>query len=131
MIATSRGYVSPCCSSSFRREGRSKRSPMRGALARPGRVGHARAMTDGSTPEVLVQDHGAVRLIRLQRPSAKNALTPEVVDTLSSRFSEAGADAAVRTIVLSGVPGAFCSGADVRIIAQELETGGDGVRRVL
>jgi 2-(1,2-epoxy-1,2-dihydrophenyl)acetyl-CoA isomerase len=88
-------------------------------------------MADGSTPEVLVQDHGAVRLIRLQRPSAKNALTPEVVDSLARALSGAGADAAVRSVVLSGVPGAFCSGADVRIIAKEMEVGVGAVRDVL
>jgi 2-(1,2-epoxy-1,2-dihydrophenyl)acetyl-CoA isomerase len=88
-------------------------------------------MTDGSTPEVLVQDHGAVRLIRLQRPSAKNALTPEVVDTLATALAGAGGDPAVRAVVLSGVPGAFCSGADVRIIAQEMEVGDGAVRDVL
>lgn len=88
-------------------------------------------MADGSTPEVLVQDHGAVRLIRLQRPSAKNALTPEVVDALASALTGAGTDAAVRAVVLSGVPGAFCSGADVRIIAKEMEVGVGAVRDVL
>ncbi len=88
-------------------------------------------MTDAPTPEVLVQDQGAVRLIRLQRPSAKNALTPEVVDTLSSELSAAGAASGVRAVVLSGVPGAFCSGADVRIIAQALERGGGAIEHVL
>ncbi|RYZ03893.1 MAG: hypothetical protein EOO73_26095 [Myxococcales bacterium] len=88
-------------------------------------------MTAGSIPEVLVQDHGAVRLVRLQRPSAKNALTPETVDALSSAFSDAESASAVRAIVLSGVPGAFCSGADVRIIAQEIEAGGGAAGRVL
>src|SRR5262249_38824862 len=61
------------------------------ALACPGRVGHAAAMTEsaaqspvGASPssELLVRDQGAVRLIRLQRPAAKNALTLEVVEAL-------------------------------------------------
>jgi enoyl-CoA hydratase/carnithine racemase len=88
-------------------------------------------MTDAPSPEVLVQDQGAVRLIRLQRPSAKNALTPDVVDTLAAAFSAAGSTASVRAVVLSGVVGAFCSGADVRIIAKEMEEGGQAVRQVL
>lgn len=90
-----------------------------------------RWMTDASSPEILVQDHGAVRLIRLQRPAAKNALTPDVVDALREAFDAAGTTQGVRAVVLSGVPGAFCSGADVRIIAKELEAGGDAVRQVL
>jgi enoyl-CoA hydratase/carnithine racemase len=88
-------------------------------------------MTDGSTPEVLVKDHGAVRLIRLQRPSAKNALTPEVIDVLSGAFAAAAEDPAVRALVLAGVPGAFCSGADVRIIAQAMEGGSAAISEVL
>jgi 2-(1,2-epoxy-1,2-dihydrophenyl)acetyl-CoA isomerase len=88
-------------------------------------------MTDAPTPEVLVQDHGAVRLVRLQRPSAKNALTPEVLEALSQALKGAAEDAAVRAVVLSGVPGAFCSGADVRVIAKAMEGGGQAVGEVL
>jgi 2-(1,2-epoxy-1,2-dihydrophenyl)acetyl-CoA isomerase len=88
-------------------------------------------MTDAPTPEVLVKDQGAVRLIRLQRPGAKNALTPEVVDALLAALLGAGEERAVRAVVLSGTPGAFCSGADVRIIAQQLEAGGPALRGVL
>jgi enoyl-CoA hydratase/carnithine racemase len=88
-------------------------------------------MTDAPAPEVLVQDHGAVRLIRLQRPSVKNSLTPEVVDALHEALAGAGTAASVRAVVLSGVPGAFCSGGDVRIIAKQIEVGADAVRDVL
>lgn len=88
-------------------------------------------MTDASSPEVLVQDQGAVRLIRLQRPSAKNALTPDTVDALTAAFSAAGAVDTVRAVVLSGLPGAFCSGGDVRVIAKAMEDGGQAIREVL
>lgn len=88
-------------------------------------------MTDAPTPEVLVQDQGAIRLIRLQRPSAKNALTLEVVEALHTALLGASEDGAVRAVVLSGTHGAFCSGADVRIIAQQLEAGGQALRPVL
>jgi 2-(1,2-epoxy-1,2-dihydrophenyl)acetyl-CoA isomerase len=82
-------------------------------------------MTESSTPELLVEDHGAVRLVRLQRPSAKNALTREVLAGLNEAFAGANQSGSVRAVVLSGVPGAFCSGADLRWLAQEVETGGD------
>lgn len=88
-------------------------------------------MTAAPAPEVLVQDHGAVRLIRLQRPSVKNSLTPEVVDALHEALAGAGTAESVRAVVLSGVPGAFCSGGDVRIIAKKMEVGADAVRDVL
>lgn len=79
-------------------------------------------MTESPAPELLVQDQGAVRLIRLQRPSAKNALTREVIEALHDALDGAKASA-VRAVVLSGVPGAFCSGADLRWIAKEMEAG--------
>lgn len=82
-------------------------------------------MTEPSTPDLLVKDQGAVRLIRLQRPGAKNALTGEVVEALIAAFAAAQADRSVRVVVLSGTPGAFCSGADLRWLAKEIEAGGD------
>jgi enoyl-CoA hydratase/carnithine racemase len=75
--------------------------------------------------ELVASDHGSVRLIRLQRPAAKNALTLEVVEALLAALASAARAPEVRAIVLSGVPGAFCSGADLRWLARELEGGGD------
>src|SRR5688572_12044386 len=95
---------------------------MRRALARPGRLGHAGAMTDPAAPELLVKDQGAVRLIRLQRPSAKNALTLEIVEALHGALESAASTPAVRAVVLSGTPGAFCSGADLRWLAAQVES---------
>ncbi len=82
-------------------------------------------MTDTSAPELVVEDRGSVRLIRLQRPAAKNALTLEVVEGLLSALADAQSSAPVRAVVLSGVPGAFCSGADLRWLAREVEAGGE------
>jgi len=81
-------------------------------------------MSESPAPEVLVKDQGAVRLIRLQRPGAKNALTLEVVEALHAALSSADSAASVRAVVLSGTPGAFCSGADLRWLAKEVEAGG-------
>lgn len=82
-------------------------------------------MTESPAPELLVEDHGAVRLIRLQRPSAKNALTLEIVEDLHLALADAAETRAVRSLVLSGTSGAFCSGADLRWLAQEVEGGGE------
>jgi len=81
-------------------------------------------MTEAPAQDLLVKDQGAVRLIRLQRPGAKNALTLDVVDALHAAFSNANETASVRVVVLSGTPGAFCSGADLRWLAQQIEAGG-------
>ena len=79
-------------------------------------------MTESPAPELLVKDQGPVRLIRLQRPSSKNALTPEVVEALHAALAEAAETRAVRSLVLSGTPGAFCSGADLRWLAKAIES---------
>lgn len=80
-------------------------------------------MAESPAPELLVEDRGAVRLLRLQRPSSKNALTPEVLDALNAALCDAAEARAVRAVVLSGTPGAFCSGADLRWLAREVEAG--------
>ena len=72
-----------------------------------------------------MQDQGAVRLIRLQRPAAKNALTLELVEALNAALASASETPSVRAVVLSGTPGAFCSGADLRWLAQAIEKGAD------
>jgi len=75
----------------------------------------------------LVQDQAAVRLIRLQRPGAKNALTPELIEALLAALAGANQAPQIRAVVLSGTPGAFCSGADLRWLAKAVD-GGEPVR---
>lgn len=87
-------------------------------------------MSESPVQELLVEDRGAVRLIRLQRPGAKNALTLPLIAALDAALSSANRDSSVRAVVLSGTPGAFCSGADLRWLAQAVE-GGEPVRPVL
>ncbi len=82
-------------------------------------------MSEASAQDILVKDQGPVRLIRLQRPGAKNALTLDTVEALLAALSSANDAPQVRAIVLSGTPGAFCSGADLRWMAQAIETGED------
>lgn len=87
-------------------------------------------MSESPAPELLVKDQGAVRLIRLQRPAAKNALTMELIAALADALASANGDKSVRAVVLSGTPGAFCSGADLRWLAKAVETG-ESVRPLL
>ena len=82
-------------------------------------------MTEAPAQDLLVKDQGAVRLIRLQRPGAKNALTSDVVDALHAALSSANETASVRAVVLSGTPGAFCSGADLRWLSKQFEAGSE------
>ena len=56
----------------------------------------------------------AVATLTLDRPEARNALDAELKRELLAAFTAAGADPAVRVIVLTGAGAAFCAGQDLR-----------------
>ena len=59
-------------------------------------------------------DHGAVRLITINRPDKLNALNAATLDALLLAFDAAATDAAVGCVVLTGAgPKAFVAGADI------------------
>lgn len=57
-------------------------------------------------------DH--VRRITLDRPEAKNALTPAMIADLVDAIREARTDPASRCVLLTGTGDAFCAGMDIR-----------------
>jgi 2-(1,2-epoxy-1,2-dihydrophenyl)acetyl-CoA isomerase len=73
-------------------------------------------MTDPSTksePVLLEETRNGVRILRLNRPEKKNALSHELTRALVRCVEEAASDDAVRVVALTGEGGAFCSGADL------------------
>ena len=52
--------------------------------------------------------------VTLNRPGAKNALSPQMADELTAALRALRADEAVRAIVLAGAGGDFCAGGDVK-----------------
>jgi enoyl-CoA hydratase len=61
-----------------------------------------------------IDDRGAVRRITLNRPEKLNALDAATIEALHVAFEAAGADPAVRVVVLTGAgPKAFVAGADI------------------
>ncbi|HEY9524736.1 MAG TPA: enoyl-CoA hydratase-related protein [Thermopolyspora sp.] len=68
----------------------------------------------GSDDAVLLDEPlPGVRLITLNRPRVRNAMTEEVTAAWTDRIAEvAGADD-VRVLVITGAGGSFCSGADL------------------
>jgi enoyl-CoA hydratase len=65
---------------------------------------------------VRVETDGAVATIRLDRPKM-NALSGQVVAELAAAAAQAGADEAVRAVVLYGGPRVFAAGADIKEMA--------------
>jgi enoyl-CoA hydratase len=62
---------------------------------------------------VRYQTAGQVATVTLDSPRNRNALSAQLVDELTARVSEAGADPAVRVVVLTHTGRVFCSGADL------------------
>ena len=63
---------------------------------------------------LLLETHGPVLLIRLNRPEALNALNQLLMQELAQALTEADANPEVRCIVLTGNDKAFAAGADVK-----------------
>ena len=62
-------------------------------------------------------------VITLNRPEARNALTPEMVSDLGRIIGDC-ARPEIRAVMLTGTAGAFCAGADVKDFVDSLESGG-------
>jgi enoyl-CoA hydratase/carnithine racemase len=67
---------------------------------------------------VEISTEGAVGLCRLNRPEARNALSPELMAGLGDAIERLDADDAVRCIVIAGDDEAFAAGADVKAMAE-------------
>ncbi len=63
---------------------------------------------------ILVETHGRVGLIRLNRPQALNALCDQLMDELGAALLAFDADPAIGAIVLTGSEKAFAAGADIK-----------------
>jgi len=63
---------------------------------------------------ILVETHGAVGLIRLNRPQALNALCDQLMTELGQQLLAFDADPAIGAIVLTGSEKAFAAGADIK-----------------
>jgi enoyl-CoA hydratase/carnithine racemase len=63
---------------------------------------------------VQVTDTAAVRIIRMNRPEKKNALTVSMYSAIADTLEDAGRRSDVRCIMIAGVPGAFSAGNDLQ-----------------
>jgi enoyl-CoA hydratase len=63
---------------------------------------------------LLVETHGAVTLVRLNRPQALNALNTQVLADLIACFAAYDADIMQKCAVITGSEKAFAAGADIK-----------------
>lgn len=74
---------------------------------------------------VVVETHGAVRVLRLMRPAKKNALTVDMYEALVAELAAAEADDAIRVLRVTGAPGVFTAGNDIFDFMQRPPTSED------
>ena len=74
---------------------------------------------------IVVMDDGAVRIIRINRPEKKNALTLAMYVEMTRALREAEASDAIRCVIFAGAPGSFCAGNDIADFLKAADSGLD------
>ena len=63
--------------------------------------------------KLIIQDNGAVRVIKINNPEALNALNTAILKELDADFTEVAEDNGILAVVLTGEGRAFVAGADI------------------
>ena len=74
---------------------------------------------DTGTNQLLCRVRDRVAVITMNRPEARNALSPDLSGALGRMIAERGADPEVGAILLTGAGNAFCAGGDVKRMGDE------------
>jgi len=72
---------------------------------------------------VVVTDESGVRVIRMNRPEKKNALTQPMYAAMAAALREADGHATIRCVMFAGSPGAFCAGNDIGDFQHQADSG--------
>ena len=67
---------------------------------------------------VLAERDGAVAIARLNRPDARNALSPDVMEELAALLESWDLDPEIRCVVIAGGDEYFAAGADIKAMAE-------------
>ncbi len=66
------------------------------------------------SPEAIVERDGHTLIVTMNRPEARNALSAEMMQTMSEAWDEVNANPDIRVAILTGAGGHFCAGADLK-----------------
>ncbi len=78
------------------------------------------------SPHINVTDDRGIRVIRMNRPDKKNALTADMYDALASALTSMKLSTGIHCAMIAGVPGAFCAGNDLEEF-RSAATSGEGL----
>jgi len=73
---------------------------------------------DTGTDDLLARVQDGVAVVTMNRPDRRNALSPAMLDALARVLARLELDQEVGCVVLTGAGGAFCSGGDVKAMAE-------------
>ena len=73
------------------------------------------------TEQLLVDVKERVAIITLNRPEARNALSPPLTQALRQAIAWAANDPQIGCVLLTGAGGAFCAGGDVKAMGAKPE----------
>lgn len=68
-------------------------------------------------PHLLVEQEGPTLVVTMNRPERMNALSPEMFALLYDAWRRASEDDAIRSVILTGAGGDFCSGMDLKSLS--------------
>jgi enoyl-CoA hydratase len=69
---------------------------------------------DDEQPHCLLERRGAVLVVTMNRPHARNALSGPMLAIMKAAWDQVDGDPSIRACVLTGAGGAFCAGADLK-----------------
>jgi enoyl-CoA hydratase len=67
----------------------------------------------------LIEQRGQVLIVTMNRPEARNALSPSMMALMRQAWDRVDADPGIRVCVLTGAGGAFCAGADLKAMTAD------------
>src|ERR1700729_4255289 len=70
-------------------------------------------------PHTLIEQREHVLIVTLNRPEARNALSPAMMALLRQAWDQVDTDPGIRVCVLTGADGAFCAGADLKAMTSD------------
>jgi enoyl-CoA hydratase len=80
----------------------------------PARTDAAARPEDDEQPHCLLERRGAVLVVTMNRPHARNALSGPMLAIMKDAWDQVDGDPSIRVCVLTGAGGAFCAGADLK-----------------
>jgi enoyl-CoA hydratase len=80
----------------------------------------------GGTDNLIIERRGHTLVVTMNRPEAKNALSPSMLVGMADAWVEADSDDEIRSIVLTGAGGDFCTGMDLKAFSGGSDVAGGG-----